>query len=77
VQVGALTDWYQIANGSFFALAIKTNGTLWSWGSNGYGRLGQNDSVNRSSPVQVGALTTWLTLPKMSRTGSSLAIKSP
>ena len=33
---------------------------LWSWGSNGSGRLGLGDTTSRSSPVQVGDLTTWL-----------------
>ena len=60
VQVGALTTWYQIsAGGSGFTVAIKTDGTLWSWGRNNSGQLGLNDTANRSSPVQVGALTTW------------------
>ena len=40
-------------------LAKKTNGSLWTWGYNAYGQLGINDTVNRSSPVQIGALTTW------------------
>ena len=39
--------------------AIKTDGTLWTWGYNGVGTLGTNDQVTRSSPVQVGVLTTW------------------
>jgi alpha-tubulin suppressor-like RCC1 family protein len=62
VQVGALTDWSQIATGLWFCAAIKTNGTLWTWGRNITGNLGQNISftINRSSPVQVGALTDWL-----------------
>jgi alpha-tubulin suppressor-like RCC1 family protein len=65
VQVGALTDWAKIAAGNNFSMAIKTNGTLWTWGSNDYGQLGQNiaSTVNRSSPVQVGALTDWAELP--------------
>ena len=60
-QVGTLTTWSKIAVGQSHVLAIKTDGTLWSWGSNGDGRLGQNiaTTTNRSSPVQVGALTTW------------------
>jgi alpha-tubulin suppressor-like RCC1 family protein len=33
---------------------------LWAWGKNGSGRLGLGDTTNRSSPVQIGALTTWL-----------------
>jgi len=59
VQVGALTNWSQVSAGSESMAAIKTDGTLWSWGKNNYGQLGQNNRTNRSSPVQVGALTTW------------------
>ena len=33
---------------------------LWSWGYNGSGALGVGNNINRSSPVQIGALTTWL-----------------
>ena len=32
---------------------------LYTWGYNGHGALGTNDTVHRSSPVQVGAATTW------------------
>ena len=42
--------------------AIKTNGTLWIWGSNSNGALGLNQtapSTRYSSPVQVGTDTTW------------------
>jgi alpha-tubulin suppressor-like RCC1 family protein len=40
-------------------MAIKTNGTLWSWGRNSQGQLGLNNRTNFSSPVQIGALTNW------------------
>jgi alpha-tubulin suppressor-like RCC1 family protein len=64
VQVGALTNWYDIASGGKHSLAIKTDGTLWAWGRNNDGQLGiglaaGGDAQSRSSPVQVGALTTW------------------
>ena len=60
VQVGTLSDWSQVAGGSSgFVLAIKNDGTLWAWGYNSDGELGLGDTVNRSSPVQVGALTDW------------------
>jgi len=39
-------------------LATKTDGTLWSWGNNSQGQLGQNNNTNRSSPVQIPG-TTW------------------
>jgi alpha-tubulin suppressor-like RCC1 family protein len=61
VQVGALTNWSQLSLGRAHCAAIKTDGTLWTWGWGLHGALGQNISptINRSSPVQVGALTTW------------------
>jgi alpha-tubulin suppressor-like RCC1 family protein len=60
VQIGALTTWAQTSAGEFHSSAIKTDGTLWTWGSASSGQLGTNNpSVNVSSPVQVGALTTW------------------
>ena len=59
VQVGALTDWAEVAAGNSFCMAIKTNGTLWSWGRNSQGQLGLNNRTNFSSPVQIGALTNW------------------
>jgi alpha-tubulin suppressor-like RCC1 family protein len=59
VQIGALTTWLSIAAGGYSSMTIKTDGTLWSWGSNSYGQLGQGNTTNRSSPVQIGALTNW------------------
>jgi len=64
VQIGTDTNWAQgpskVAIGNFGNVgAIKTNGTLWLWGYNGYGTLGLNDKVYRSSPVQLGSGTTW------------------
>jgi alpha-tubulin suppressor-like RCC1 family protein len=41
------------------AAAIKQDGTLWQWGENEKGQLGQNSNVNYSSPVQMGALSDW------------------
>ena len=39
-------------------MAIKTDGTLWAWGSGTHGALGQNNLTQRSSPVQIPG-TTW------------------
>jgi alpha-tubulin suppressor-like RCC1 family protein len=61
VQIGALSNWSQVACGYYTTMAIQSNGTLWSWGRNlNYGELGLGDRTNRSSPVQVGASTTWI-----------------
>ena len=60
-QVGALTNWRLVAGSGYSdgAIALKTDGTLWAWGNNDAGQLGQNDRIFRSSPVQIGALTNW------------------
>lgn len=62
VQVGALTNWLKVASGAYHVIAIKTDGTLWSWGFNASGQLGHNNTINRSSPVQIGALVTWVSI---------------
>jgi alpha-tubulin suppressor-like RCC1 family protein len=77
VQIGADTNWAQVAAGGNHSLAVKTNGQLWAWGSNSEGRLGINDQYSRSSPVQVGALTTWEKLTNLSNAQSSGALKRP
>ena len=61
VQIGSLTTWsFASAGINNFALAVKTDSTLWAWGSNNNGQLGQGNTTNVSSPVQVGSLTTWV-----------------
>jgi len=60
-QVGALTTWSKASAGSTGEAnsAIKTDGTLWTWGFNNKGQLGLGDTISRSSPVQVGTGTDW------------------
>ena len=45
------TNWKQVAGGGLHTSAIKTDGTLWTWGRNSYGQLGDNTTTNRSTPV--------------------------
>ena len=59
IQVGSLTNWKQVSCGSYCTAAIKTDGTLWAWGYNSQGQLGNNVLTNYSSPIQVGSLTNW------------------
>jgi alpha-tubulin suppressor-like RCC1 family protein len=44
------TNWKQVSSGESSA-AIKTDGTLWTWGLNGSGQLGDTTTSNRSTPV--------------------------
>jgi len=58
--VGGFTNWCQISAGYFHSLGVRTNGTLYAWGCNQYGRLGNNATENKSSPVSVvGGFTDW------------------
>jgi len=63
VQVGSDSTWSsdygkcELSGDNI--VAIKTDGTLWGWGTNGYGRLGTNNQTNYSSPKQVGSDTDW------------------
>lgn len=47
-------------------LAIKadgaggTQGTLWAWGDNSRGQLGQGDTTNRLVPTQIGSASNWI-----------------
>ena len=74
VQIGVLTNWAAVSRGnSETSGAIKTDGTLWMWGSNGFGSIGDGTIANQSSPVQIGALTNWSKLVVRDR---PLAIKT-
>jgi alpha-tubulin suppressor-like RCC1 family protein len=58
--VGGFTDWCQVSAGGAHTIGIRTNGAAWAWGSNGSGRLGDNTTTDRSSPVSVvGNFTNW------------------
>jgi len=54
------TNWKQVASDNSNTVAIKTDGTLWTWGLNSYGQLGDNTLIKKSSPVQTVAFgTNW------------------
>jgi len=59
IQIGALTDWAWADGAIKSSAAIKTDATLWTWGSPTNGQLGNGGSitVDMSSPIQIGALT--------------------
>ena len=58
VQIG-YAQWASVGVGSSWCHAIRTDGTLWGWGSNSQGVIGIGSTTAYSSPVQVGALTNW------------------
>tara|TARA_R110001599_G_scaffold343399_2_gene565952 strand:- start:676 stop:1887 length:1212 start_codon:yes stop_codon:yes gene_type:complete len=58
-QVGSLTTWYNVIAGDRTSFATKTDGTLWAWGFNNVGQLGDGSTTDRHSPVQIGSATDW------------------
>ena len=57
---GGGTNWKQVAGGFYYTAAIKTDGTLWTWGRDNYGQLGDGTTTTRSSPVTTaGGGTNW------------------
>jgi alpha-tubulin suppressor-like RCC1 family protein len=69
-QIGNDSDWvsmentnlYSIASGAGHTVAIKTTGSLWTWGGNSFGQLGlgiSNSSYIALTPAQIGTDTGW------------------
>jgi hypothetical protein len=57
VQVSNLSDVQAIAAGDRYSLALKNDGTVWAWGSNDEGQLGDGTSTSSNTPVQVSGLS--------------------
>src|ERR1019366_285477 len=49
------TKWVTISCGSYHSTALKSDGTLWTWGYNNHGQLGNGNTTNANSPSQVGS----------------------
>jgi len=62
------------AGGALHSLAVKSDGTVWAWGANGNGQLGDGSTSERRTPTQVAGLSG---VTGVGRRGShSLAVKS-
>jgi alpha-tubulin suppressor-like RCC1 family protein len=61
VQIGTSTTWQFVSASEYTSLAVRADGTLWTWGNNTSGGLGLGDILPRSSPTQVGTNINWKT----------------
>jgi alpha-tubulin suppressor-like RCC1 family protein len=52
-----MTGFTQVSISGAFTCALKTDGTVWCWGNNAAGKLGDGTTTNRTRPVQVSGLT--------------------
>jgi alpha-tubulin suppressor-like RCC1 family protein len=79
VRIGNDNDWTQIAAGAgYHTLARKSDGSLWSWGYNGFGQLGDGTVVSKLLPVRIGTENDWAQIAAggWQVYGYSLGIKS-
>jgi alpha-tubulin suppressor-like RCC1 family protein len=53
VIVSGLTNVTQIAAGKYHTCALRNDGTVWCWGENAYGQLGNSSTTDSSTPVEV------------------------
>src|SRR5207237_7357681 len=75
VQVTSLTGVVAIASGDSYALALKSDGTVRTWGSNGYGQLGNGTDTGSTTPVIVSNLAGVVAVAAEGE-NHSLALKS-
>jgi alpha-tubulin suppressor-like RCC1 family protein len=57
-QVGS-SSWTSVSSGDRWTAAIRSDGALFTWGLGSYGRLGNESTLARSSPIQIGSATNW------------------
>jgi hypothetical protein len=58
-DAGNTSGWESVSAGYRHTLAVRIDGTLWAWGYNRYGQLGDGTNNNSSVPIQIGEDTTW------------------
>ncbi len=57
MQVNSLTNVKAISSGQYFTIALKYDSTVWAWGYNSNGQLGNGTTANSNIPVQVTGLS--------------------
>jgi alpha-tubulin suppressor-like RCC1 family protein len=57
-RIGQKT-WKSVSAGDRHSLAIRADGTLWGWGANESGQVGDGTRLSRSAPVQIGPANNW------------------
>lgn len=74
VQIGSGSAWSAVEAGfRDHVLALKPDGTLWAWGKNNAGQLGDGTTVDKLVPVKIGTDTDWKEIS--AGAGFSFAIK--
>ncbi|WP_193217978.1 MULTISPECIES: T9SS type A sorting domain-containing protein [unclassified Imperialibacter] len=59
IRVNGDTNWSLVTTGNSNTMAIKSDGTLWAWGANSTGQLGDGSTNDLLTPFQVGSDDNW------------------
>lgn len=59
---GGISTWTQVTSGELHTLAIRSDGSLWAWGRNANGQLGDGTNIDRATPVQIGTSKDWVSV---------------
>jgi alpha-tubulin suppressor-like RCC1 family protein len=65
--------WIKIST-SESSFGIKGDGTLWAWGKNQYGALGDGTTIDKNTPTQIGSDSNWADID--SNSNNTLALKT-
>ncbi|CAF4980252.1 unnamed protein product, partial [Rotaria sp. Silwood1] len=61
-QLTSAVSWAVVSAGLYHTVAIKADGTLWAWGKNTYGQVGDGTTLNKQTPTQIGSESNWLSV---------------
>lgn len=73
IAAGVLTNVQKVAGGEDFALALKSDGTVWAWGANDYGQLGVGNTTSNVTP-QLVALNSGTVITELAASGHAMAL---
>ncbi|HQY53489.1 MAG TPA: Ig-like domain-containing protein [Ignavibacteria bacterium] len=60
-KIGIENNWKSVCPGASHTIALKNDGSLWAWGYNGFGQLGNGTFQNQLTPVRIGN-ETWTSI---------------